>query len=358
MAGEARPQKPPSPAACTAARVVVLFALCLCDGLAAAPGQAVAVGSGGTVFLPLARRDSSVDPGSVPGVVTLDGILTTGADRPGMRLLFEPGEALRLQLKVTNRGAITSHVMLEYRVAGSGGQPLAVHDCHTLSVRPGTHWYAIERIVPAVPAGPYTFSGTLYVPVPTSTTLTSDVYIAGARLDSDDFTVPSARWLSGDDGDTACGPLAGQYQALVRVAGLDRECMSTVAAAGVALEVDLRFEGTADGAAGLVLDYAAPDSFLAFALNRDGRFALVAVAPGVPTVKVVLAHGAVTLAEGETVHLAAVRGAGQVDLYVNGRHRAVVELAAPVPAQVGLYAQARQAGLDARFDNWRAVRLP
>jgi hypothetical protein len=275
-----------------------------------------------------------------------------------MRLLFEPGEALVLHLRVTNRGAISSRVILAYFVTGAEGRSRMFGNSHTVIARPGRHWYALETIVPNVPSGPYEFDGTLYVPVPAQTSMTSDLYIAAGGLDAQDFSTPSANWPNLDDGDTACGPLSGEYRVLARLAGLDRLCMPGVAAAGVAVEVDARFEGSADGAAGLLLDYSAQDSFTAFMVSRDGRYALQRVQRGAGELLVPWTPSMWIRPGGQANHLAAVRDARQVTLFANGQRLATVPLGAVGPAQVGLYAQAWQAGLDARFDNWRVLRLP
>jgi hypothetical protein len=296
---------------------------------------------------------------SAPGTVVLDGILTTGVDQGHMRMAFAPGETVRLLLDVTNSGTAAVDAELAYEVVGHGGYfAEGLSWTGTVSVLPGSHGYSIERTVPGdIPSGAYTFMGTLTTPRDVMS-LSAELYIASALLDADDFADPTSGWPEVDSGDTAVGYLDGEYRILIRTASMGNRSASPVAATDCALEADTRFAGGVAGAAALMFDLTSDGSYTIYGVSTDGRYGLFQhVGSGWQTVVPWTPSPSVRTG-GATNHLMIVRFGTDVRLYANGQAIGTVTVPAPASGWTGFFAEGWQAGLDGRFDNWRAYGSP
>jgi hypothetical protein len=292
-----------------------------------------------------------------PGGLTAVGALTTGADASRTRQAFAPGEPILLWLGLDNRTGAPTTADLEFVVVGDNGwAPDELAWRGALAVPTGVTWFRLERTVPALtPVGAYRLVASVLHGGQASAA-SADFFIATSVQRVDDFGDPRSGWTSHDDAYAHSGYLAAAFQILVRTADFWRFDTANDTATDFALEADVTFVGAAAGAAGLVFDVSADSqSFLVFAVVRDGRFGLYRRSAGLW--QAVLPFAASGHVDRTTNHLMLARVGPEVRLYANGQQLAVTSEAAGAGGRVGLYAEGVEAGLDARFDEFRLYRV-
>lgn len=306
-----------------------------------------------TPATPTSAPSPTTSPTPLAGGVEVTDAWTTGADPTRLRQAFAPGEAIQLSVGVDNATGGPAAAAFEFVVVGDNGfAPDTLAWRGTLQLAPGASGFKLERAVPAgMPAGPYRllvsagFGGR-------SSTATADFFVADAVRRVDDFDDPASGWTSHADADVRSGYLNGAFQILVRTANFWRLDTPNDSVADFAMEADVAFAGSAAGAAGLVSGMSADgQAFTVFVVVRDGRFGLFRRAGGAwQAVHALTPSGAVAP---DANHVMLARMGSELRLYANGRLLAVVAEPAGARGRVGLFGEAIDAGLDARFDAFR-----
>lgn len=296
----------------------------------------------------------------LPGRVTLDGVGTTGADgRP--RMAFGPGDKLVLALTLSNDGSAAVDAEVTGEVIGHGGFLAdSLSWQATLRIQPGTRVYTVERLVTAdLPWGPYTFIGTLAAALG-PTTASSELFLGTKLLGADDFHDPGSGWQTVDVAEYRCGYLDGEYHIVLRQPNYWVRTAAPVPAMDFVVEADLRLPGNARGVAGQAHNTSADgQDFTFFAVDSDGRYALFRRTGGAWIPLVAWTPSPAIRGPGQVNHVMLVQRGVELRLYANGTELAVLNDAVSVrSSRLGLYAESRDAGVEARFDNWRAYELP
>lgn len=223
-----------------------------------------------------------------------------------------------------------------------------------LSLPPGATWFRIERSVDAaVPTGLYYLGVTVTVG-DASTSQRSALYIGSSLLRADDFADASSGWPVVSYPDSEGGYAGGEYRIAVHTAGKTLWATDGTRAEDVVLEGDVRV-ATSIGAGALVFGLTDDGGDLTiFGIDGDGNYGLYRDAGTGWRALVPWSASPVVPPRGTSGHLMLVQRADRVRLFISG-----VEMTEPaaesIPAgRLGWYAEARQPGLEARFDNFRA----
>jgi hypothetical protein len=293
----------------------------------------------------------TVDPGLLVRAVNST---TTGADPSHMQMAFAAGESLSLWVQVENQRAEATSVSLEWVVVGEGGYaPPELAWSGELTVEPGRSWLRLDRTVPGTaPTGPYQFLGTVTF-AGTSTTSTSDFYLAGPLQVADAFDDTRHSWPSADTSEARYGYAGGAYSVLLRMGNRWLAIWPQTAQSGeAAVEADVTIAAGGTGAAGVVVDGTTDGSgFVIFVVDRDGRYSVSRrVDDGWRQLVPWTASPALNVAG--LNHLMLVRRGGQLRLYAQNRALATVD-DTPAGIRAGVYVDAAQAEVEATFDAFR-----
>jgi len=229
-----------------------------------------------------------------------------------------------------------------------------------LDVAPGPSWLKLERLVPAALAvGPYTFRGAVTFGGQT-TSAESELYVARTLRLADDFADASSGWPSGQDTGGSYGYAGGEYRFSYNLADRWRWSSppTSPSLADLAVEVDVRMPGTAEGYVALPFGLNADGTALTILeITRDGRYAIYAWdGQAWDTLLPLRASDALRTGEASN-HLLLARDRGLTYLYANGRR---MSMATDIPAPAGrsgVYASSAAPGFEARFDNFRLYDL-
>jgi hypothetical protein len=297
----------------------------------------------------------SPSPGPTPGGPAQRAQGATTTDPTNLtRTAFARGDAIWLWGLLANDEGRPVERDVAFQVAAEGGPATdALSWRGTLTLPPGATWFRVERTVPAdLPPAVYRLTVTVTA-VGEQTSADSWLVVARALTRAEDFADPSGGWPAGGTADSEHGYLGGEYRIAIKAA--DKTLWATGGARGedLVVEADVRIESGV-GAAALVLglDDAGSD-FTIFAIDRAGRYGLYRSTGGAWRALVPWTASPAVPAPGRAGHLMLTRRGDRLRLFIDGQ-----ELPAPpaelVPAgRVGLYAEASQPVVEARFDNLR-----
>jgi hypothetical protein len=242
---------------------------------------------------------------------------------------------------------------------GSGALVAELSWSGPLDAPAGSEWFRLERTMPDLAPGQYTFTGTVtHEGVPTSDT--SQLYVANRLRVADDFADVLSGWPNGTDGRGVFGYLDGEYR--IAFGGADAYRWASPPSSptldDLAVEADMRRPGTAAGWVGLVFGLTAGgDDFHLVEIDRLGQYSLFRNVNGTWQTLVPPTFSAFLRTGEAGNHLLLVRDSGLTRLFANGQEVTLITDVAAPAGRTGVYASSAEAGLDGRFDNFRAYSL-
>ncbi|MFN8483481.1 MAG: hypothetical protein U0768_10600 [Anaerolineae bacterium] len=317
----------------------------------------VATPGGGTTPTPTVTWTPTVTP--TPLAVTVDRAWTADTAN-AERMAFKAGEAMRMCVQVTNRGSAPLTAPYSWTVVGENGSPVATlsgSDRPTFAV--GQTTSCRDGVVPAgVTWQQYQFTGTLAAA--TSVSGSSVMVFAGKLLVNETFTSPASGWPVANNASYAVGYVNGEYQILVKQAGLSLGWSGPGTKTGdMVVELDGRRTDDVNDQYGVMLGLSDDRTqWVAFHVTQDGAFQVVQWV-GLDQSQLYPMTASPALRLGTTPnHLMAMRQGANVRVYANGQELARVTVPGlPSPATQGLASQSWVANGDTRYDNFRMYSL-
>lgn len=294
-----------------------------------------------------------------PPTLTVDRAWTADTAN-AERMAFKAGEGIRMCIQVTNRGTAPLTVPYSWTVVGENGSSVAAlsgSDSPTFLV--GQTTACRDGVVPAgVTWQQYRFSGTVGA-APTAAGSSALVF-AGKLLVNETFTSAASGWPVADNPSYKVGYVSGEYQILIRQAGLSIGWSGPGTKTGdMVVELDGRRTDDVNDQYGIMLGLSDDRTqWVAFQVTRDGAFQVVQWA-GLDQTQLYPMTASPVLRLGITPnHLMAMRQGNGVRVYANGQELARLTITGlPSPATQGLASQSWVANGDTRYDNFRMYSL-
>lgn len=300
----------------------------------------------------------SPEPTATPNVAGPDqrvaDVTTTDAGNL-TRTAFVAGDTVWLWALLVNDQPRDVEADVEFSVlAESGFVAESLSWRGMLTLPPGATWFRSDPVVPAnLPNALYHLQVTVTVGG-RWTTKSSALYLARSLVRADTFADPASGWPVGSTADATYGYADGEYRISLHTADTAWWATGGTRAGDVVFEADVRLDAGA-GAAGLLIGLSDDAGDLTvFLVDGDGGYGLYRNVNGAWLGLVPWTLSPRVPPRGTGAHLMLVHRANRTRLFLAG-----IELTEPtagnLPAgRLGWYAEAWQAGVETRFDNFRA----